>query len=102
MTTDGPAERALELDLDALRPGRTRIVLAAALEQPGVTFGDVGAVELEIDGFAQATLDAATEERTLLLAVVYRRGERWRLRAIGQGYPTGLAELATGYGVQLG
>ncbi|UGT61422.1 exonuclease domain-containing protein [Nocardia asteroides] len=102
LTCDGPAEQAVELDLTALRPGRTRIVIAAALEQPGITFGDVGPVELDIDGFAQATLDAATEERTLLLAEVYRRGERWRLRAVGQGYPTGLAELAAGYGVELG
>ncbi|MFC8530174.1 exonuclease domain-containing protein [Nocardia sp. NPDC057227] len=102
LTCDGPAEQAVELDLTALGPGRTRIVIAAALEQPGVTFGDVGPVELDIDGFAQATLDAATEERTLLLAEIYRRGERWRLRAVGQGYPTGLAELAAGYGVELG
>ncbi|MFH9424971.1 TerD family protein [Streptomyces sp. NPDC017529] len=50
---------------------------------------------------ARATLDAATTERTMILAEVYRRGEGWRLRAVGQGYDHGLAELARGYGVDI-
>ncbi len=44
-------------------------------------------------------LDAATTERTLLLAEIYRRRSGWRLRAVGQGYDDGLAELATRHGV---
>jgi DNA polymerase III subunit epsilon len=42
---------------------------------------------------------AATTERSLLLAHIYRRDGRWRLRAIGQGYDHGLADLATLHGV---
>lgn len=37
----------------------------------------------------------------MLLAEIYRRGPVWRLRAIGQGYDHGLAELARGYGVDV-
>jgi len=37
----------------------------------------------------------------LLLAEVYRRGDAWRLRAIGQGYVDGLAGLARDFGVDL-
>jgi DNA polymerase-3 subunit epsilon len=48
---------------------------------------------------ATSTLDAATTERTVLLAEIYRRNGLWRLRAVGQGYDAGLAELATRYGV---
>jgi DNA polymerase-3 subunit epsilon len=40
-------------------------------------------------------------ERTLLLAELYLRGEAWRLRAVGQGYETDLAELARRYGVDV-
>ena len=47
----------------------------------------------------RATLDAATAERTLILCEMYLRGQTWRLRAVGQGYETGLAELARRYGV---
>ncbi|WP_433664254.1 TerD family protein [Nocardia sp. CA-128927] len=49
----------------------------------------------------RSTLDAATEERTLLLAEIYLRGDVWRLRAVGQGYTTDLATLARGYGVDV-
>lgn len=49
----------------------------------------------------RSTLDAATVERTLLLAELYLRGEDWRLRAVGQGYETDLAELARRYGVDV-
>lgn len=77
------------------------------LDGDGITFGDVGAIEIEAttgtEGaiVARATLDAATEERTLLLAEIYLRGEVWRLRAVGQGYVTDLAALARGYGVDV-
>ncbi|MFE1235162.1 TerD family protein [Streptomyces tendae] len=35
----------------------------------------------------------------MILAEIYRRGDGWRLRAVGQGYDLGLADLARGYGV---
>ncbi|MET4642377.1 hypothetical protein ABID95_002104 [Streptomyces atratus] len=50
---------------------------------------------------ARAILDAATTERTMLLAEIYRRGPVWRLRAVGQGYDHGLDALARGYGVHI-
>ncbi|WP_433205934.1 exonuclease domain-containing protein [Nocardia sp. CA-107356] len=107
LVADGPNEQSLTLALDDLQDHCRRIVVAAALDGSGVTFGDVGAIEIEaspgIEGgiVARSALDAATEERTLLLAEVYLRGASWRLRAVGQGYPTELATLARGYGVDV-
>ncbi|MEV7128827.1 TerD family protein [Streptomyces sp. NPDC093260] len=49
----------------------------------------------------QATLDAATSERTLLLAEVYRRGPRWGLRAVGQGHDHGRKTLVRRYGADV-
>lgn len=40
-------------------------------------------------------------ERAVLLLEVYRRGQGWKLRAIGQGYANGLAGLATDFGVRV-
>ncbi|MEU1875523.1 hypothetical protein RKD37_008570 [Streptomyces ambofaciens] len=37
----------------------------------------------------------------MVLAEAYRRQEGWKLRAVGQGYATGLAGLATDYGVDI-
>lgn len=107
LATDGPSEQSVELTLDQLAQGCVRVVLAAAIDGAGTTFGAVGAIEIEVGAgnqsgvFARATLDAATEERTLLLAEIYLREDTWRLRAIGQGYPSGLLELARSYGVDV-
>ncbi|MET7759072.1 TerD family protein [Streptomyces sp. NPDC005389] len=103
---DGPTEQTIAVDLAALPPAAHRIAIAAAIDG-AATFGDVGAVQMTLapgvdaPATAQATLDAATSERTLLLAEIYRRGPRWRFRAVGQGYDHGLETLVRGYGVDL-
>lgn len=44
---------------------------------------------------------ALTNERALVVVEVYRRGSGWKVRAVGQGYASGLAGLATDYGVDI-
>ncbi|MFJ4867214.1 TerD family protein [Streptomyces sp. NPDC088757] len=103
---DGPTEQTVTVALAALPPAARRIAIAAAVDG-AATFGDIGAVHLTLapgvdaPATAQATLDAATSERTLLLAEIYRRGPRWRFRAVGQGYDHGLETLVRGYGVDV-
>ena len=91
--------------LDCLPPRTRRVILAAAIPD-GLTFSDVGPIELTLrdeDGatVAHATLDAATEEQSLVLAVVYQRGDAWRFRVVGQGYACGLGALAVRHGVDV-
>lgn len=106
LLTDGPTEQTVTAELAALPPSTRKVVIAAAIDG-SATFGDVGAVQITAGPggtaapLAQATLDAATTERTLLLAELYRRGPLWRLRAVGQGYDHGLDALARGYGVDV-
>ncbi|GGU86915.1 hypothetical protein GCM10010275_23390 [Streptomyces litmocidini] len=103
---DGPTEQSIAVGLAALPPAAHRIAIAAAIDG-AATFGDIGAVQMTLapgvdaPATAQATLDAATSERTLLLAEIYRRGPRWRFRAVGQGYDHGLETLVRGYGVDV-
>ncbi|MFK0226639.1 TerD family protein [Streptomyces sp. NPDC090303] len=103
---DGPTEQSVAVDLAALPPSVRRIAIAAAIDG-AATFGDIGAVRvtlapgIDAPATVQATLDAATSERTLLLAEIYRRGPRWRFRAVGQGYDHGLEALVRGYGVDV-
>ncbi|ODU03678.1 MAG: hypothetical protein ABS81_13375 [Pseudonocardia sp. SCN 72-86] len=105
LSVDGDSEQGLRIDLDLVGEQSTKIVVAAALGGDA-TFGELGAVTIAVDGaeetVATATLDAGTTERTMLLAEIYRRGDVWRVRAMGQGYDHGLAELATSYGVVVG
>ncbi|MFJ2632207.1 TerD family protein [Streptomyces sp. NPDC087422] len=106
LATHSPTEQAVTVDLERLPLEVSRVVVAAAIDG-SATFSDVGAIEVTATrGIAaaptvRATLDAATTERTMLLAEIYRRGEGWRLRAIGQGYDHGLVALARGYGVDV-
>ncbi|KOG51597.1 DNA polymerase III [Streptomyces griseoflavus] len=106
LLTGGPAEQSIAIDLGSLPPATRKIVVATAIDGTA-TFGDVGAIQIGAAPgssgapLARATLDAATTERTMLLAEVYRRGPLWRLRAVGQGYDHGLDTLARGYGVDI-
>ncbi|MEU9601547.1 TerD family protein [Streptomyces sp. NPDC048109] len=106
LLSDGPTEQTVSVDLASLPPSARKVVVAAAIDG-SPAFGDVGALHI-VSGpgagaaaLAQATLDAATTERTMLLAEIYRRGESWRLRAVGQGYDHDLGALARGYGVDV-
>ncbi|WP_460366500.1 TerD family protein [Actinocorallia lasiicapitis] len=105
LATNGPAEQAITIDLDALPLVVQKIVVAASIDGTS-TFGDVGAVEIQATPgtatpVAEATLDAATTEKTLILTEIYRREDLWRLRAVGQGYDHDLASLARSYGVDV-
>ncbi|MFJ2113349.1 MULTISPECIES: DEDDh family exonuclease [unclassified Streptomyces] len=106
LLTDGPTEQTVALGLGALPSAVRKVVIAAAIDG-APTFGDIGAVQITTGAggstapLAQAALDAATTERTLLLAEIYRRGPRWRFRAMGQGFDHGLDGLARGYGVEV-
>jgi DNA polymerase III subunit epsilon len=104
LAVDGDSEQGVRVDLGRIGEEHDKVVIAAALDGDA-TFGDLGAVAVSIDGdtttAATATLDAATTERTLLLAELYRRAGIWRVRAVGQGYDDGLAELAVRFGLQV-
>ncbi|GAB2794172.1 hypothetical protein GCM10027073_27930 [Streptomyces chlorus] len=106
LLTGGPAEQTMALDLASLPPATRKIIVAAAIDG-AAAFGTVGAIQIGAAPgssgapLARATLDAATTERTMLLAEIYRRGPVWRLRAVGQGYDHGLDALARGYGVDI-
>lgn len=45
--------------------------------------------------------DFIHRETVVVLAELYRRGGGWKIRAVGQGYASGLAGLATDYGVDV-
>ncbi|MBD0421926.1 TerD family protein [Streptomyces sp. TRM S81-3] len=106
LLSDGPTEQTVSVDLATLPPSARKVVVAAAIDG-SPAFGDVGALHISSGpgssaaALVQATLDAATTERTMLLAEIYRRGDSWRLRAVGQGYDHGLEALARGYGVDI-
>ncbi|MGL4306864.1 MAG: TerD family protein, partial [Mycobacteriaceae bacterium] len=98
-------QQELNIDLERIEEDITRITIAISLSE-GSTFGDLGPIDLEVsnvDGtIFTSTLDAGSVEQSMILAEIYRRGEIWRFRAVGQGYECDLGSLATRYGVKVG
>ncbi len=92
---------AIEIDLPDVEPEIDRIALAASAD--GGTFGQVDGLVLQLvdtGGVVVAEFPmTATTETALVGGELYRRGEGWKFRAVGQGYDSGLAGLATDFGI---
>ncbi|WP_374115800.1 TerD family protein [Kineococcus sp. TRM81007] len=93
---------AVEVDLPAVEAQVERVVLAASAD--GGTFGQVPGLHLRVlgaDGAELARFDVprAGAETAFVAGELYRRGPGWKLRAVGQGYDSGLAGLATDFGI---
>ncbi|MDJ1130641.1 TerD family protein [Streptomyces iconiensis] len=108
----------VEADLATLDPSVDRVLLAASAD--GGTFADVRELRLLLhdasadapDGVADGTgngsplvcFDIEPEtgsETAMVCGELYRRGDGWKFRALGQGYDTGLIGLATEFGISV-
>ncbi|GEM_PF-193911 len=103
-TESGPHERLL-VHLSAVPTEVDAIVLAGSVDTG--SFGDLGKLSLHVlDGSGSpiaeyVTADASTET-AFVFGELYRRNGLWKLRAIGQGWASGLAGLAEDFGVDVG
>lgn len=100
----GTAER-LNVDVNQLPDDVEKVVLVGS-----ITGGNFGAVK----GLAIVVVDAAgsgdelrfdtmgaTNETAFVVGELYKRNGQWKFRAVGQGWESGLAGLATNYGVSI-
>jgi tellurite resistance protein TerA len=93
----------LIVDLARVEPAIETVVLAASAD--GGTFGQVPDLAVEVRDAGANTVVArydatgATVETAFVLGEFYRRQGAWKFRAVGQGYDSGLAGLATDYGI---
>ncbi|MGW4105826.1 TerD family protein [Streptomyces sp. NPDC004976] len=103
-TADGSEDR-ISFDLTAVPSGIDRIVVAAS-RYGAARFGELEDVRITLaDAAGESLLRFAVDDAGSVTAVIfgelYRRGEGWKFRAVGQGYETGLAGLATDFGVDI-
>ncbi|MER6524663.1 TerD family protein [Streptomyces sp. NPDC001508] len=98
----------IQTDLSGVDPGVGRILLVASAD--GVTFDRVRSLRILLydataaDGAALAHFDVKPEtgaETALICGELYRRGEGWKFRALGEGYSNGLKGLATDFGISV-
>ncbi|HLS78147.1 MAG TPA: VWA domain-containing protein [Nocardia sp.] len=83
---------------------QVRVVLT--LDQEGARFGDVAPPVVTVADRAGAPLfeyriDGLGGESVVIAIEVYRRGADWKVRAVGQGYAGGFADLVTDHGVSV-
>ncbi|WP_228002977.1 TerD family protein [Nocardia australiensis] len=102
--TEEGAQARIAIELSAV-PDNVHTVALVGSVGAG-TFGDLGKLALRVvDGVGHSlaeyvTADASTES-AFVFGEVYRRGGEWKVRAVGQGWDSGLAGLATDFGVDI-
>ncbi|WP_329411649.1 VWA domain-containing protein [Streptomyces sp. NBC_00704] len=98
----GVVTDAVQVDFRSLESAITRVVLCASAD--GGAFGQVTGLTLRLFGtggrseMARFEMQADTET-AFIGGELYLREGRWKFRAIGQGYASGLAGLATDFGI---
>lgn len=98
------ASDVVEVRLADLAPSVDRVALAASAD--GGTFGRVPGLRVTVSDLATGSELAtfamsATDETAFVSGELYRRGGGWKFRAVGQGWASGLAGLATDFGISV-
>lgn len=93
----------LEITLGAVEAAIDRVVVAASSDDG--SFGQVPGLSLAVVDAATGTPIAtfadmgASVETAFVIGELYRRAGAWKFRAVGQGWASGLAGLATDFGI---
>ncbi len=99
---------SVEADLTGLDPSVDQVIIAASSD--GASFAQVHDLRILLYDTAGtgeeplAVFDVRPEtgeETAIICGELYRRGDGWKFRAVGQGYPTGLVGLATAFGISV-
>ncbi|NBE50435.1 TerD family protein, partial [Streptomyces boluensis] len=99
----GQVTDTLVVDLARVEPEIETVVLAASSD--GGSFGQIPGLHIRLvdaaNGAELARYDSgdASMETAFVLGELYRRQGAWKFRAVGQGYDSGLAGLATDFGI---
>ncbi|GGS94307.1 TerD family protein [Streptomyces chromofuscus] len=98
----------IQTDLSGVESDVSQILLVASAD--GVAFDRVRSLRILLydaavaEGEPLAHFDVKPEtgeETALICGELYRRGEGWKFRALGEGYSNGLKGLATDFGISV-
>ncbi len=105
-------DQRIDVDLTRVPAEVAKVVFPVSLYEGaarGQTFGQVRRAHIRVldqdSGAELARYDLAADglagETALVFGELYRHGAEWKFRAVGQGYASGLAGIATDYGVDV-
>ena len=113
LTGEGEGDdESIKVNLAAVPAEIERIVFPVSIheaESRGQSFGQVRNAFIRVVNQADnreltrydLSEDASTET-AMIFGELYRNGNEWKFRAVGQGYSTGLAGIARDFGVNVG
>lgn len=95
---------ALAVSLAQVPPAIERIRAVLTLEDANSSFGRLPAPTATLTDRAgnplcQYRIEGLGPETVVIAVELYRRGGQWKIRAVGQGYAGGFADLVTDHGV---
>ncbi|GGT84564.1 TerD family protein [Actinomadura citrea] len=101
----GDGRQRVEVDLDAVPADAAAVLIAVSLTG-ATTFGTMPPPRLVLtsgtgDPLVEFTVPGLGPERAIIGLELYRRDGRWKVRAVGQGYGGGLAELLEAHGIEV-
>ncbi|MFF3226473.1 VWA domain-containing protein [Nocardia suismassiliense] len=100
------AAAALEVSFGDLPAEIEQLRVVITLDEPGATFGEFAAPVATVADSSgkmlyEYRIDGLASESVVIALELYRRGAEWKVRAVGQGYAGGFAELVTDHGVHV-
>ena len=112
LTGEGEGDdEQIKVDLAGLPGNLEKIVFAVVIfdgEKNGQTFGQVRNAYVRVVNQADSTeiarYDLSEDSSTaaaMIFSELYRNGEEWKFRAVGQGYSSGLVGIARDYSVNV-
>ncbi|MFE2166052.1 TerD family protein, partial [Streptomyces sp. NPDC059447] len=101
--TENGDEDRIGVDLAAV-PQDVVCIVVAASQYGDASFGDLDDLRMTVadrsgEPLVGFSIEDASVETAFIFGELYRRDEEWKFRAVGQGYETGLAGLATDFGI---
>jgi tellurium resistance protein TerD len=104
-------DEQIKVDLSTLPAGLEKVVFAVVIfdgEKNAQTFGQVRNAYVRVvnqaDSVEIARFDLSEDSSTaaaMIFSELYKNGEEWKFRAVGDGYSGGLGALAKDYGVDV-
>ncbi|MCK9897034.1 TerD family protein [Frankia sp. AgB32] len=104
LAASAPGSAGVVATLPRVPPEVARIIVAGSLEDGAFPLlADLTVTVTDGAGQAVARFVPEPDEpvTALVFGEVYRRGGGWRFRAVGQGWESGLAGLARGFGIHI-
>ncbi|MGV9665528.1 AIM24 family protein [Nocardia niigatensis] len=95
----------VDIQTSALPADVDKVAITASLDGSGpAAFAAAGTLTAAIGspaGTLTFPMNGLTSEAAVVCVEIYRRGDAWKVRAVGQGYDNGLAGLAEAFGVTI-